>query len=101
MIIYTTDGPVELTEQQMRDIWIEYEHMRVIDLVKAYIENWCFDNDIPDSRRNEYLANEELIRDIAMDYEDRMENNSMYDEEWAEELEEAAQGYLDFEEEEE
>ena len=97
MIINTERGYVELTREQMRDVWIEYEHMKAIDLVKTYIENWCFDNNIPDSRRDEYLANEELIRDIAMDYEDRMENNSMYDEEWAEEMEEAAMGYLDYE----
>ena len=101
MIIYTENGYIELTREQMRDVSIEYKHMETIDLVKAYIENWCFNNDIPDSRRDEYLANEELIRDIAMDYEDRIENNSMYDEELAEELEDAAQGYLDFEEEEE
>lgn len=100
MIIHTDDGPVELTEQQMCDVWIEYEHIRVINLVKAFIENWCFDNDIPDSKRDEYLANDSLIRDIAMDYEDRIENNRLYDDEWEEELEEVAMGYLDFEEDE-
>lgn len=99
MIIYTTDGPVELTEQQMRDVWIEYEHVRAIDLVKAFIENWCFDNDIPNSRRYELLANESLIRNIAEDYEDRLENNRLYDDEWEEELEDVAMGYLDFDEE--
>lgn len=99
MIIYTDDGPVELTEQQMRDVWMEFEHIRVIELVKAFIENWCFDNDIPDSRRDELLANDDLIRDMAMDFENRLEDYRMYDETEAEMMMEVASGYLEFEEE--